>query len=208
MVSQQQKRGLIVMISITDQQYQEYTRLKDYYERQLRRESAESISLREDIDEPIRKCVMAFALLHCGPIWSCCGFDYVGQPIHKWHEYGRAFFILENNPCTTAVLDGFRSDTGWVTKNTDCKYIDFHVDFRRSVPQWDIPQWNDRHCPHYYEPAIKAIHELESHLMSLRDYFDSCPVVLEDSNARYKKIFSQWQYPGKEPWVICRLDLG
>lgn len=191
------------MMQISDSEHEEYLLLKSYHARQLALESIASLSLEDDIDVPIKKCVMAFALLGCYPLWSCCGFDYVGQPIHKWHEYGRIFFILENCSASILVTQRFLSTSqsaGWVLVDYDT-LLDFHCDFTNAVPQWDSVD-----CVHYYEPAVFSIQPLENFLMSL-DLCFSEEVVLHDTNGRTRDYVKNWQYPTRGDWIIRKSDL-
>jgi hypothetical protein len=45
-------------------------------------------NLEDDIDKPMKLIVGAAALIGAKPQWSCCGFNYDGQPAHKDHVYG------------------------------------------------------------------------------------------------------------------------
>ena len=191
------------MAQISDSEYEEYLLLKSYHARQLALESIASLSLEDDMDAPIKKCVMAFALLGCYPLWSCCGFDYVGQPIHKWHEYGRVFFILENRSESVLITQRFLGTSrsaGWALVDYGT-LLDFHCDFTNAVPQWD-----SANCIHYYEPASFSIQFLESFLMALSPCFLE-EVVLHDTNGRTKDYVATWQYPPRGDWIIRKSDL-
>src|SRR3990167_575278 len=85
---------------------EELTFLRSIYKRERILKSVKSITrLEDDIDEPLKTCVMALALLGCEPVWSCCGFDYAGQPIHKSHEHGRCGIRLRDNESGNAWPD-------------------------------------------------------------------------------------------------------
>jgi len=193
-------------MEITEQDYQEYQHLKDVYKRELVYQSMDSIvNLSDDVDEPIKTCVMAFALLGCKPKWSCCGFDYRGQSFHKYHQYGRVFFILTYGTSTASVLNQFYSSgTHYSDKwkfDVRLPDIDFHVDLHNPVEQWRDPS-----CIHYSESGAVYIKFLEDFLMSLSSHF-SDSVVLTDTNLTYNLSVPSWQYKGKTDWVITKEDL-
>jgi hypothetical protein len=41
------------------------------------------LSLEEDVDTPMKKIMVMLALLEVKTYFSCCGFNYNGQPVHK-----------------------------------------------------------------------------------------------------------------------------
>jgi len=186
------------MKTITDDEYQEYTKLKLWHEKRKIRESAHSVTrLEDDIDAPIKKCVAMLALLGCAPIYSCCGFDYNGQPFHKSHQYGRPYFILTANQNTFALLETLsRSRTGWQGG-------------RGNHPTWTNlelmvgmnPHWRREECIHFSEECVGAIALLENVLVQ---FFPKMveTITLIDSNSLAKKVTKHWQYPPKEPWTI------
>jgi hypothetical protein len=193
--------------AISEEDLQELERLRAYHKRELMKASHEQTTLEQDVDAPIRRCVMAFALLGCDPQWSCCGFDYAEQPIHKWHFYGNVFFMLRDCAKTRDVVAGFlplangdwKAETG-VVPATGVPKLDLFIDIARP------DQWADKDCPHYPEPAVFNIALLENYLMSRsREFTDQ--VVLHDTNRAYKGIFQNWQYPAKGDWLIRKSDL-
>ncbi len=194
------------MHKLTDAEFEEFQALRAYHKRQLMLESAGDVSLEQDIDGPIRRCVMAFALLGCEPEWSCCGFDYTGQPIHKWHEYGRTFFNLVANPKSLDVVERFMRlgmGTAWKAEpytQNGVRMIALSADFAH------IDQWNDKDCIHYPEPATHNIMVLQEYLMSRSAGFQD-EVILRDSNVASQGHFKHWQYPPKADWVIRKSDL-
>src|SRR3990167_10289827 len=98
------------MPELTEQEFQEYLNLRSLYSREKMLESVRSVRcLRDDIDQPIRNCVAYLALLGCNPVWSCCGFDYIGQPIHKSHEYGSSGFCLTDNEQTRRLSESLET---------------------------------------------------------------------------------------------------
>ena len=85
-------------VMISDIEYSELQTLRSYCVREKNIASAKSMQkLENDIDMPMRTIVGMFALLGCKPLFSCCGFDYDSQPVHKTHEYGNAYVMLQNN---------------------------------------------------------------------------------------------------------------
>ena len=149
---------------------------------------------------------MGFALLGCSPLWSCCGFDYHGQPIHKFHQYGRIYFILRDSIRTKRLWEDalhlhLIGGKTWEFLFLQQSHVwDLHIDFKNV-----IPQWSDEHCPHYSEQAVQYINQMEQFLVMFRDdMLDVATVV--DSNSIYKKVFRHWQYPSKGPWTFTKQD--
>ena len=141
---------------ISDRSYREYQLLKAHYDRDTIAKSIGSVTnLEQDVDEPIKTCVMGFSLLGCNPIWSCCGFDYDGQPIHKRHRYGCEYFILEYNLRTSSILERFNQSITpfkehWKmnTFNRDGMIVcSLQNEFEKG---W---LWQDRNHPHFSELA-------------------------------------------------------
>ena len=189
------------MPEISEAELEELRLLRKHYGQEAIQKSIRSlVCARDDVDEPIRKCVAAFALLGCQPIWSCCGYDYVGQPIHKSHQYGRIFFILLSPSRSSSVFDRFGMEDWKLLRNVADLGFSFHLDFRNIIPQWDNVK-----SIHYPEAPVVQIHYLEKFLFSLSDEFMS-EVMLEDTNLHYATQFTYWQYPILEPWVIKKVD--
>ena len=186
------------MVSITEEEYAEYCSLKEQATRIKNLISLSKITkLEDDIDLPIKRCVAALALLGCGPLWSCCGFDYIGQPLHKSHQYGRIFFILTNNTFSGELCELLTKKTGW-EYNLHNGNLDLHIEPKNVVPQWDF-----RECPHYHEPFVVHIQHLEKWLFSMKDWFAE-EITLKDSNGKIAEPYQYWQYPAMEDWVIRR----
>lgn len=188
-------------MEITQEQYEEYSNLKRMLENQVKLDAAKSVRrLEDDIDTPVRKCVAAFALLGCEPKWSCCGFDYDGQPLYKHHQYGRVYFILGNNDHTTGVIRLFPkfSEGVWIARAISQDEIDFHLEFFNPIPQWCS---ND--CIHYHEPAAVGIGQLELYLAKFQDIFSETATV-KDSNGRFRHLFPAWQFPAREDWIVTK----
>ena len=206
------------MKKISDEEYEQFQILKQNAESQANFDSVrETKYLENDIDTPIRKLVAMFALLGCEPQFSCCGFDYDGQPLHKTHEYGCVYFILDDNSETEEVIQILMDrnivveDDGKTDKWTTWKNaggVILRTAFTKKHDSMDYPWVAKRTCIHYSEVAALNISVLERALRSLSDWF--APVVtLYDTNTEYRnrRKVSEWQYPGLEPWTIYLDDL-
>ena len=155
--------------------------------------------LEDDIDLPIRKCVGGLAILGFSPVFSCCGFDYEGQPYHKYHQYDRPYIILElseripnllpTNPCM-----------GWHlnlhTKST--VKLEYLVNMN--------PSWRTRESIHSVEECVLGVQNLETAIVSAVMRVDTPQsVIVRDTNHNYKKNGVRfWQYPSKDDWIVTR----
>lgn len=199
---------MIPSMEISDKDYQEYILLKKQGNRNEIQESINSvIRLEDDIDEPIKTCVMAFALLKCHPVWSCCGFDYAQQPLHKFHQYGRCYFVLQNSVEALSIANALiKSNTPyfhvWELYLKPDRAVDFHADFKNVIKQWD-----DSQSIHYSEQVALYIGYLEKFLLSLHYAMVDVPVTLKDTNQSLRDASPYWQYPPKEPWTFTKEDL-
>lgn len=190
------------MKTITDKQYKEYADLKRWAKKQKVWESAEKIQyLEDDVDAPIKKCVAMLALLGLEPLFSCCGFDYRGQPYHKSHQYGEAYIMVKDNDTSQRWLPAGSNGilgNGWKIR----KHIKGTLVIVLKVP--GNPHWRKKDCIHFSEEIVIGIANLEKMLMNLHGTFAS-GWVLEDTNQNYKKNgVNHWQYPPKKPWVILK----
>ena len=188
------------MKTLTDKQYEEYKNLKRWAKREKVWTSARGIQyLEDDIDTPIKKCVAMLALLGLEPLFSCCGFDYQGQPYHKSHQYGEPYIMVKDNPITrqwTHMGTNGNLVYGWkIRKHVQGTYL-----IVLKVP--GNPYWRKKDCIHFSEEVVIEISLLEKTLLGLQESF--LPrIVLEDTNQNYKKNgIKHWQYPPKKPWVI------
>ena len=185
----------------TKNEYEEYRRLKKQAARiEIFSSLNEVTRLEDDIDIPVKRCVAAFALLGCQPKWSCCGFDYKGQHLHKGHQYGRIYFILERSPVSEACCKAITASGLWQYAVRDNDTLDLRIDIENVISQWDEPS-----CIHYHEPFACYIQQLEDYLYRLSDLFAE-EVVLGDNNGKMKEAFSHWQYPTMEDWIIRKED--
>jgi hypothetical protein len=188
------------MKEITEKQYEEYKALKRWAKREKVWVSVNGIqNLEDDVDAPIKKCVAMCALLGLEPVFSCCGFDYHGQPYHKSHQYGEAYITLKKNRISEHWLTmgtGGKLIGGWVIR----KHVQGTLALIHKVP--GNPYWRKRDCIHFAEETALGIAYLERALLGLSENFFPA-IVLEDTNQNYKKSgVRHWQYPPKKPWVI------
>lgn len=198
-------------VLISNENYSEYRILQDNSIRQQKLDSVRGMrNLEYDIDLPMRKLVAMFALLGCEPLWSCCGFDYDGQPMHKTHEYGDTYIMFLDDWRIQSILKilltgkkifDLRGDTSeWIIcKQHNLIYLRSDFDYEYSRDKYP---WSMKHCIHYPELSVSRIKQLEDLLyMYFRDEFvDS--VILKDTNRSQKKYTSNWQYPSLEDWAI------
>ncbi len=204
-------------VVISDEDYKEYRVLQNNAIFQQKLNSARGmINLKNDIDVPIRRLVAMFALLGCEPIWSCCGFDYDGQSMHKSHEYGASYLVLNKTEQTIDVITQLialdwvqpkqkEGTTKWVCWQNDY-WMYLQCDFDYDHEQSQYP-WSLRSCIHYYEMGVIQINDLEKALENnFKDKFAD-NVTLSDSNKRQKKNLPNWQYPLLEDWVITKEDI-
>ena len=202
-------------VTISNRDYKEYQVLLHNTVRQRKLDSVRGLdNLKYDIDAPMRNLVAMFALLGCEPIWSCCGFDYDGQPMHKTHEYGDVYITLKDLECTNLLVDELikkkvvfektNETDRWETWKVK-KAIFLRSDFDYFHKEADYP-WAIKSCLHYPELAIFRIKELEKVLFTARSLFKD-EVVLSDTNKSYKEAYSSWQYPSLNAWVITPDDI-
>jgi len=198
-------------MQITDSEYQEYQDLKAQANRIAIFSSLKEVStLEDDVDLPIKKCVAYFALLGCEPMWSCCGFDYVGQPLHKSHQSGFPHIVIMQNAYSDSVVGKMAEyaktnpflacwhSTEHRPDNMDCITISTNIIRPGGL-------WNDKNCIHFSELGATYIGYLEEFLLSLKDCFAS-ECVVKSTNATYQERFPNWQYPPKADWVIRKSD--
>lgn len=185
------------MPEITDKEFVELQRLRNLY-------SANSIkTLEDDIDAPIKNCVAALALLGCQPRWSCCGFDYVGQPLHKDHTHGQVYFAMLSN-LDSEGLEWKLRDSGHAYQSA-WKFRRDMCDGKRQVSMGTRIEatWKKEESIHYSEQGATYIKYLEEILMGLVSEM-ATEARVTDTNKEYRERFSLWQYPPKNEWVIDR----
>lgn len=195
-------------VQISKAEYERYLQLDHADKRtQIQESILATKDLVDDIDQPIRKSLAMLSLLGCKTIWSCCGFDYEGQPVHKFHEYGTVFFRMHFSEASHTVAANLlmaRLALPWEIK---LFYTNIpEVQFKAPIGFEDhLKTWENSLCPHYPEPAVQAICNLENRLIKFKEHFLD-EVTLVDTNAEYQKAFPDWQYPPKNPWVIRKAD--
>jgi hypothetical protein len=204
-------------VTISNDEYAELQTLRSYYIREKNIESIKSTEFLElDIDIPMRTIVGMFALLGCRPLFSCCGFDYSGQPIHKTHEYGNAYVMLDNNTNTQRIIEVLsdhkflvedkEKTSQWRTWTDERHNISFiALAFDWAERNSDYP-WTMKNCIHYSEKGVIGLNELRKVLYRFQySFLDE--FILEDTNEKQNKYVPYWQYPSLKPWTISREQL-
>jgi len=203
-------------VIISDNEYEELQILRNYYIREINKSSILSMrKLENDIDLPIKTIVGMFALLGCQPRFSCCGFDYDGQPIHKTHEYGNAYVMLQNNENTKRIINYFlehkfiidtiEKTSKWRTWTVDQDNVVFMAlafdweDSKRNYP------WTNKNCIHYAEKGVIGLYYLRKILYTLNELFLD-DTIIKDTNSGYKKV-GYWQYPILDDWKVNKSEL-
>jgi hypothetical protein len=176
---------------ISNQEYEEL----QAYKREVSLQ--EIINLEDDIDFPIRNTVAILALAGASPMFSCCGFDYRGQPAHKAHQYGEPYVMMKDDEKTREVMGRIysRLPFGWkVASRRGLIYLE--------LTSINNPHWDNPKAIHYSENMVISINELEKYLfMYLREFMVD-KVVLYDTNAGHNTSLKYWQYTPKNPWEI------
>lgn len=207
-------------VIISDEDYKEYRVLQHNALFQQKLDSVRGMkNLKDDIDVPIRKLVAMFALLGCEPQWSCCGFDYDGQPMHKTHEYGDVYIALTNSERTLQVMatlinykiiklvrveEPITTNDWYVWRNA--QLIIMRSDFDYFQTQSNYP-WTMHSCIHFSELATIQIYRLEQAILKLFNLEFLESEVLQDTNHQQKKHLYNWQYPTLEDWVVTKEDI-
>lgn len=193
------------MRTITDKQFDEYKLLKKWAKKQKVWESADSItSLKDDIDLPIRKSVAMLSLLGFSPLFSCCGFDYKGQPFHKSHQYGEPYIMVSLDKYSSKWI-GEEKSRDFINPWKIKKFVRGSLLIVLKDGKFN-PHWRKKDCIHFSEECVLCISTLERTLLTLKDSFANEALIL-DTNQNYSKNgVRHWQYPPKEPWLV-RKDL-
>jgi len=168
-------------------------------------------SLKDDVDEPIRSVVAMLALLGCAPAWSCCGFDYEGQPHHKSHTHGYCYFVMSQDamPMVESIMSSLPYQHNMANRWRLCKQTRYGKAAcgLSSVFSNSTNAWNSSGSVHFSEPGVIAIGLLEESLYKLSDQFVD-KVVLVDTNKEYKNTFPAWVYPARGDWIIHGSDFA
>lgn len=187
-------------MELSEEEYEEYQQLREWAKKQKVYQSLESITeLKDDIDLPIRKCVAMVALLGCEPTFSCCGFDYAGQPFHKSHQYRQPYIKMKSNWFSTRFYmnaNVILSKFGWNFRPMGQEYI---LELLVSMN----PHWMKTECIHSSEECVIGIANLEWALKSFSSEFAE-EVTIRDTNESHRERLKFWQYPPKKEWVVRR----
>jgi len=209
----------MMSVLISDENYKEYMTLQHNALFQQKMDSVRAqTNLKNDIDNPIRNLVAMFALLGCKPLYSCCGFDYDGQPMHKTHEYGSTYIRLSANKSTADTLKKLSereiiertlvwdvkdiSSDKWIVWATP-KFAQLMCDFDYETSKMGYP-WAFSSCIHFYEYGVIRINYLESAVKRLFISEFADEIVLKDTN---KLQPGAWQYPVLEDWIIKKEEI-
>lgn len=167
----------------------------------------------DDIDAPMLPVVGAFALLGLKTAWSCCGFDYEGQPIHKAHEYGKmGLAVLHSEQAEAFARRMTNADIDYQEMGRACRwfwraghvygddmlYLNADIVTRNAWPYADMI--------HYSEPGAIMLGVLKRWLLTLADEFEPEAEVV-DYNHVYLSRFPDWQYPPSEPWHVTKAEV-
>jgi hypothetical protein len=207
-------------VLISDEDYNEYRILQHNALFQQKLESVRGMkNLKDDIDIPVRNLVAMFALLGCKPLWSCCGFDYDRQPMHKTHEYGDTYIVLTVSKRTLEVIatlinhdvlklckqDELLNTDDWIVWRAGNKLL-LRCDFDYVTNKTQYP-WSMKSCIHYYEYAVIKIQDLERAILKLFGDKFADTAILYDTNNEIKQHLYNWQYPILENWIITKEDI-
>ena len=172
-------------------------------------EPSKNLTVLDDIDAPILKCVKMFTLLGCKTVWSCCGFNYEGQPKWKSHTYNCPYVRMNADAKTFKLMYKIVDDL--VFAHTNQWYITL-ASKPQQKPQFGIgcnfngtKDWTDKDCPHMHERCVSAIDLLEKKLLSFKDQFKE-KVILRDSNTDMTKQLEYWQFKGKAPIEVLKSE--
>ena len=202
---------------ISNDTYMEYQQLKRNARVQSNFDSVRQLgALKNDIDVPVRSLVVMLALLGCEPLFSCCGFDYDGQPSHKTHEYGCVYFQMRSNNWSNivlATLENSKIINKLTNKSPDWEWWKIKDTlFLRSAftlfHDKNYPWVTSEDCIHYSEVGVLNIDRLEKALWGLRERFSDVAEIV-DTNHVYKndRNIRNWQYPTLEPWSVTIDDV-
>lgn len=187
------------MKEISDDEYKEYLKLKEKAPYFYSMKSAkEIIYLEDDIDTPIKSCVAMFALFQCEPTFSCCGFEYDGQPLHKTHQMRNPYIRMGKNPQSSALLS--HPPKIWTCRKFNDEILVEFITKDKGNPHWRNPT-----CIHFAEEILDAIRYLENSLIANKKNFVN-KVTIKDTNHLCLQKTRFWQYPPKKPWTIYKED--
>ena len=162
--------------------------------------------LEDQIDAPIKKCIAMLNLLGLKTLWSCCGFDYRGQPKFKDHAYGNAHIFIDFNSGIKNIneLLFIRSKSGWSLSVANVSCTEAWLLEAPSV--FGSEMWNNKDSIHYHESSNISIKNLETFLVGMEELMLE-KVVLADENTVMKELFEYWQHEPAEDWVIKKEEI-
>ena len=165
------------------------------------------LSLEDDVDVPMKKILVMLSLMGVKTYFSCCGFNYNGQPRHKDHVYGNWQVLMMADAVsieiTRFLVDslkdaGFRPYIEWKGFATSLTWLHGLTGV--------IPGWNKAESPHNSEVGVMFTKRVEDVLMNyLRDMKEVA--VVFDFNDYMIKQYPNWQYPAKLPWTVSKQKL-
>lgn len=198
------------MIEITRE---EYDRLK-LFELGFRRKKVQAsldevLNLEDDIDQPLRNSMVMLSLMGCTTVWSCCGFDYTGQSVHKFHEYGSVYIRIKFNEAAYNL--GFNLIKAQLPLPWNVTFYNVgggqEMQLKARFEHTDhLKMWDNVACPHYAEAAAFAIYNLERTLLKFRQHFLPTAVI-HDTNGDFQHTFKNWQYSPKKSWTVTQNDV-
>ena len=160
--------------------------------------------LEDQIDVPIKKCVAMINLLGLKTLWSCCGFDYRGQP--KFKDHGDAHIYINFNDGINKIneLLFIRSKSGWSLSIADVSCTEaWHLE---APSVFGDEMWSKKDSIHFHESSNISIKNLETVLVDMKELMLE-EVVLMDENSTMKELFEYWQHEPAEDWVIKKEEI-
>ena len=184
---------------------QSLTRYDDWQKMVKSRDSV--LSLEDDIDLPMKKVIAMLSLLDITTFFTCCGFNYNGQLMHKEHVYGNwQVLMLADTKCmmlTKELVDSMKNPK--FRPLIEYKYFGTSLTWIYGINS-EIRNWDKPECPHSSEISVIITDEIEKFLMDkLNDMKDIS--VVYDFNDYMLKRYSNWQYPAKLPWTVSKQKL-
>jgi len=162
--------------------------------------------LEDQIDLPIKKCIAMLNLLGLRTLWSCCGFDYKGQPKWKDHTHDNAYISIDFNSGINNLneLLFIRSKSGWSLSIGDVSCKEAWLLEAPSV--FGEEMWNKRDSIHFHERSNISIKNLETVLLGMAELMLD-KVTITDENLTMKDIFEYWQHEPAKDWIIKRDEM-
>jgi hypothetical protein len=165
---------------------------------------------KDDIDKPMLRTVIGLALLGCEPMWSCCGYDYLGQPIHKRHVFGLLYICCRKNLASEIVLPKLPYLGGacnqWALLDYPRDGIpSLYLEFRWGHGKYAWTDWSPKDAHLFGEiPQVELSH-LEFGISKLEECFQESAII-RDTNDDYRSRHPYWQYPTLGDWTVTMKD--